>query len=85
MGASATTISNWETEKTKPGIDDVDRLCELLNIPKPDFLNSLGIVVERGPAGGIIPELLNFFRRMPEDQQEDLLRFLRKTARAGRR
>lgn len=33
MGTSRNTITNWETGKNQPSLDDTKTLCELLNIP----------------------------------------------------
>ena len=33
IGVRTQTISNWETGKSKPNLETVNKLCEILNIP----------------------------------------------------
>ena len=37
MGTSRNTITNWETDKNQPSLDDTKTLCELLAIPLYEF------------------------------------------------
>lgn len=37
MGTSRNTITNWETDKNQPSLDDTKSLCELLAIPLYEF------------------------------------------------
>lgn len=38
IGVNTVTVSNWETGKTKPSIDNFKKLCELYKC-SPDIIN----------------------------------------------
>lgn len=34
LGVNIATVSSWETGKTKPSLDNLEKLCQLYNWPK---------------------------------------------------
>ena len=81
LGYSTNTISNWENGVSRPDIDAIPRLCELLRIPLPVFF-----AVEHDPAA---PEseskLLRDFRCLGEDRQKAVLQLTHSLAQSETR
>ena len=78
LGFSTNTISNWENGVSRPDIDAIPKLCELLHIPFPVFFD-----VEQDPAA---PEsetaLIKAFRQLGEDRKQAVLQLTRHLARS---
>lgn len=39
IGVRTQTISNWETGKSEPNLEKINKLCEILNVPLYYFIN----------------------------------------------
>lgn len=57
VGASQTTIHNWETGKTAPGIEDINPLCSALSLSPDVLLMRLGVTLTP-PAAARLPREL---------------------------
>lgn len=45
VGASITTVSNWERDYTRPGVDDVDKITRALDISPEVLLRAMGVTL----------------------------------------
>lgn len=43
IGQSNSTVSNWERGLTRPNVDVLDKICEVLAVPADDLLEILNI------------------------------------------
>lgn len=39
LGVQAQTVGRWETGKSKPNLEIINKLCEILNVPLYYFIN----------------------------------------------
>ena len=78
IGYSTNTISNWENGVSRPDIDAVPKLCQLLHIPLPVFFD-----IESDPS---VPDdenqLLNEFRTLNEEHRQTVVQLARRLVKS---
>ena len=84
------TVSDWVNGKKYPRMDKVERLAEYFGIPKSDLIEERKVIYleenNTDPQNNQSPDepqltegeeiLLSLFRRVPEDQQQLVLRMI---------
>ena len=64
VAASTTTVSNWETGKTAPGLEDINPVCMALGISPDLLLSDLGIMLTPPAAARLPRELVDAALRL---------------------
>lgn len=72
VGASTTTVSNWETEKTKPGIEDINVLATALQVSPEELLISMGVMLTPTPEARLPRDVVEWMRSLTPDRMQAL-------------
>lgn len=73
IGESMSTISNWENEKHRPGIDQANKLIIALNLPAETFWQELGALITPPSAAAQLGRvLIDALLALPEEKRDSL-------------
>lgn len=82
LGVSKTCVNYWEKDKREPGVNDIKRLCSLLDVDADDLLGITPLPTE--PQGTNNEQLLiRYYRQACENDRSVLLRIAACVAHAA--
>lgn len=81
MRVTEATVSRWENDENPPSRRRLQDLINLLDLPRDDFVQAIGVPAVPQGAGKIRPSLLRYVAQLSPDAQEDLERFVRRFGR----
>ncbi len=70
VGTSITTVSHWETGKTRPGVEDVNQLASALQLSPEQLLIAMGVVLSPMPEARLPRDIVDALRILSPEQME---------------